>query len=142
MAKKERRSLFDVVFGKKNEEQPQLYNKTYLQMLNSYNPIFNTVGDDIYESKIARTCIDRIATHCAKLVPKHILRSLNNEVNLSINNLLQHKPNPLMNTFDFIYKIISMLYTDSNAFVFIQKENIPIPCACASDIWKRAFQKA
>ena len=30
--------------------------------------------------------------------------------------------NPIMNTYDFIYKIVSMLYTDSNAFVYIAKD--------------------
>ena len=121
MIQKEKRSLFETIFGKpQNEPIPQT--TTYLQMLNSYNPTFSTVSTDIYDSKVARLCIDRIATHCAKLIPKHIKGSINNEVNLSINQLLQNRPNPLMSTYDFIYKIISMLYTDSNAFVYIQKE--------------------
>ena len=122
MAKKEKRSLFETIFGRP-QTQPVPQNSTYLQMLNSYNPIFNTVSTDIYDSKVARLCIDRIATHCAKLVPKHIRGSINNVVNLSINQLLQNKPNPLMNTYDFIYKTISMLYTDSNAFIYIQKKD-------------------
>lgn len=91
-------------------------------MLNSYNPVFSTISDNIYDNKTARQCIDRIATHCAKLVPKHIQNNLANNINGDINFLLQHKPNPLMNTFDFIYKIISNLYTDNNAFVYIQKD--------------------
>lgn len=122
MAKKEKRSLFNTIFGKP-QQQPIPQNTTYLQMLNNYNPTFNTISEDIYDSKVARQCIDRIATHCAKLIPKHIRGSINNEVNLSINQLLQNRPNPLMNTYDFIYKTISMLYTDNNAFVYIQKQD-------------------
>lgn len=122
MAQKEKRSLFETIFGKPQTE-PIPKTSTYLQLLNSYNPTFMTISDNIYDSKTARLCIDRIATHCAKLIPKHIKGSINNEVNLTINQLLQHRPNPLMNTYDFIYKIISLLYTDSNAFVYIQKEN-------------------
>ena len=91
-------------------------------MLNSYNPYFSTASENIYDSKVARTCIDRIATHCAKLIPKHIQNNVGTVINGDINFLLQHQPNPIMNTFDFIYKTISMLYTDSNAFVYIQKE--------------------
>ena len=91
-------------------------------MLNSYNPYFSTASENIYDSKVARTCIDRIATHCAKLIPKHIQNDLSRSINGDINYLLQHRPNPLMNTYDFIYKIISMLYTDSNAFIYIQKD--------------------
>lgn len=121
MEKREKRSLFQMIFGRPQRELiPQT--SQYLQMLNSYNPIYNNASTDLYDNKVARLCIDRIATHCAKLIPKHIKGSVNNVVDLSINRMLQNRPNPLMNTYDFIYKIISNLYTDSNAFVYIQKE--------------------
>jgi HK97 family phage portal protein len=116
---REKRSLFDMIFGKQKQAP---ITASYLQMLNGFNPTFTNYTGNLYESKVARQCIDRIATYCAKLIPKHIKGSINNEVNLTINQLLQNRPNPLMNTYDFIYKIISMLYTDSNAFVFIQKD--------------------
>lgn len=116
---KEKRSLFSMIFGKQKQAP---VTASYLQMLNGFNPTFTNYTGDLYESKVARQCIDRIATYCAKLIPKHIKGSINNEVDLTINQLLQNRPNPLMNTYDFIYKIISMLYTDSNAFVFIQKD--------------------
>jgi HK97 family phage portal protein len=115
---KEKRSLFKLIFGK--EKQAPITSQ-FLQMLNNFNPTFTTFDGNIYDSKVARQCIDRIATYCAKMVPKHIKGSINNEVNLSINQMLQNKPNPFMNTYDFIYKIISNLYTDSNAFVYIHK---------------------
>lgn len=118
-AKKEKRNLFQTIFGVRNQQQS--VTRTQLQMLNGYNPYFTTIGDNIYDSKVARTCIDRIATHCAKLIPKHIQNTLSQTINGDINFLLQHRPNPIMNTFDFIYKTISMLYTDSNAFIYIQK---------------------
>ena len=116
----EKRNLFEALFG---GGKGRTTTKTQLQMLNSYNPYFSTTSEEIYDSKVARQCIDRIATHCAKLIPKHIQGEQGRVVNGDINFLLQHRPNPLMSTFDFIYKTISMLYTDSNAFVFIQKDN-------------------
>lgn len=118
--KKEKRNLFNLLFNK--PQPPITKTNSYLQMLNSYNPVFSTVSEDLYENKTARQCIDRIATHCAKLIPKHIQNELTNNINGDINFLLQNRPNPLMNTYDFIYKTISMLYTDSNAFVYIQKD--------------------
>lgn len=93
-----------------------------MQLLSGYDAKFTTISSDIYNSKVARQCIDRIATHCAKLIPKHIQDSIGNNIKGEINFLLQNEPNPLMNTFDFIYKTISMLYTDSNAFVYIAKD--------------------
>lgn len=118
--KKERRSLFDMFFGKK--KQYQNLTQTQLQMLNSYNAQFTTLGPDTYDSKVARQCIDRIATHCAKLIPKHIQNSISNNIQGDINYLLSMQPNPIMTRFDFIYKTISMLYTDCNAFIFIARD--------------------
>lgn len=116
---KEKRSLFSTIFG--NKKQTEI-TKTQLQMLNSYNAQFTTLSNNTYDSKVARQCIDRIATHCAKLVPKHIKDSISNNIKGDINFLLQNQPNPIMTKFDFIYKTVSMLYTDSNAFVFIAKD--------------------
>lgn len=117
---KEKRSLFNMIFGNKN--QTNTVTKTELQLLSGYNAKFTTISSNIYDSKVARQCIDRIATHCAKLIPKHIQDSIGNNIKGEINFMLQNEPNPLMNTFDFIYKTISMLYTDSNAFVYIAKD--------------------
>lgn len=117
---KERRSLFNIIFG--NKSQTNTVTKTELQLLSGYNAKFTTISSNIYDSKVARQCIDRIATHCAKLIPKHIQDSIGNNIKGEINFLLQNEPNPLMNTYDFIYKTISMLYTDSNAFVYIAKD--------------------
>lgn len=118
--RKEKRSLFQVIFGDK-KQQTRL-TETQLQMLNSYNPIFSTLNKT-YDSKVARECIDRIATHCAKLIPRHIKESENGRpIKGEINRLLQNQPNPLMSTFDFIYKVISNLYTDNNAFIYIAKD--------------------
>lgn len=117
---KEKRSLFNMIFGNKN--QINTVTKTELQLLSGYNAKFTTINSNIYDSKVARQCIDRIATHCAKLIPKHIQDSIGNNIKGEINFMLQNEPNPIMNTFDFIYKTISMLYTDSNAFVYIAKD--------------------
>lgn len=116
----ERRNLFSMFFGKK--EQPQKITQTQLQLLNNYDAQFTTLSNNIYDSKVARQCIDRIATHCAKLIPKHIQDSISNNIKGDINFLLSNQPNPIMTKFDFIYKTISMLYTDSNAFVYIAKD--------------------
>lgn len=121
--KKERRSLFNTIFGKKsNKQQNKNVTQTQFQLLSGWNTQFSTLPEGTYNSKVARQVIDRIATHCAKLVPKHIQRNITNNIKGDINFLLSNQPNPLMNTFDFIYRIISLLYTDCNAFVYIAKD--------------------
>ena len=59
------------------------------------------------------------------MIPKHIKVYNGNVENYNgeINYLLSNYPNPLMNTFDFLYKIITILYKYNNAFIFIQKDN-------------------
>ncbi len=119
--KKERRSLFNFIFGNKNNKN-QNVTQTQFQLLSGWNTQFSTLPEGTYNSKVARQVIDRIATHCAKLVPKHIQGNITNNVKGDINFLLSNQPNPLMNTFDFIYRIISLLYTDCNVFVYIAKD--------------------
>ena len=116
---KEKRSFFETVFGKR-ESKKEL--NTY-KVLNGYEAFFSLWGKNIYDSKVARTAIDRIATHAAKLTPKHIQNDINHPIKGDINFLLQNRPNPIMSTYDFIYKIVSQLYTYNNAFVYIQKDS-------------------
>ena len=120
--KKEKRSLFSIIFGK-NKQKNKNITQTQFQLLSGWNTQFTTLEDGTYNSKVARQVIDRIATHCAKLVPKHIQGNITNNIQGDINFLLSNQPNPLMNTFDFIYRIISLLYSDCNAFIFIAKDN-------------------
>ncbi len=121
--KKEKRSLFNTIFGKKSDKQQNKnVTQTQFQLLSGWNTQFSTLPEGTYNSKVARQVIDRIATHCAKLVPKHIQGNITNNIKGDINFLLSNQPNPLMNTFDFIYRIISLLYTDCNAFVYIAKD--------------------
>lgn len=122
-ARKEKRSLYELIFKKKKQPPQQTETKAFLEMLNTYTPYFSTVSENLYDNKTARLCIDRIATHSAKLVPRHIKGASNNFINGDINFLLQNRPNPIMTTFDFIYKVVSILYTDSNSFVYIQKDD-------------------
>lgn len=115
---KEKRSLFEFVFGKDKPKQEQYL--TRLKMLNGDDIRWTTYFNNPYDIKVVRQCIDRIATHCAKMTPKHIkeVEDTTFTVNGDINFLLQHKPNPIMTKFDFIYRVISILYSYNNVFIF------------------------
>ena len=116
---KEKRNLFERIFGKKDtNERIPLYS---FKLLNGYDAIYTKWGKNPYDSKVARTAIDRIATQAAKMTPKHIQNDINHPILGDINKMLQGKPNPIMTSYDFIYKIVSQLYTYDNAFVFIAK---------------------
>lgn len=117
---KKRRSLYELIFNKKKQKQNEL--QPQFKMLNSYEAQFTTLSGDTYDSKCARQCIDRIATHAAKLIPRHIKGSISNNIKGDINYLLSIQPNGLMDTYNFIYKTISILENDNNAFIYIARD--------------------
>jgi HK97 family phage portal protein len=76
----------------------------------------------IEDSDIAEICIDRIASHISKLRPKHIKHGKEGSVEViedEINFRLSHYPNELMTTSEFIYKVVSLLLTNNNCFIYL-----------------------
>ena len=120
---KEKRNFLQSLFSPKSKV---VENTTQMQFLNGYNSIYTGIGDKEYDQKVARQCIDRIATQVALLKPQHIQGSLSKVMDSQVGYLLANKPNPLMNTYDFLYKTTSMLYSDKNAFVYIDRDKLGI----------------
>ena len=116
--KKERRSLFSLIFKSKNSNT--LTKAERLQFLNGYSAKFTDYDGKIYEDPDALACIDAIARHAAKLSPKHYQK--NNDNSSSIEKKLKEQPNSLMNSYYFIYYIVSQLEAYNEAFVFIARD--------------------
>lgn len=121
MAEVKKRSLFSKFFGTKENKTIG----TKLEFLNSgYNATFTDFNGKLYDTTQVRTCIDAIAKNGAKLNPKHI-RSTDKKYQIKNDNLIRiisEQPNELMNAYDFYYKIISQLYLNNNAFIYIQRD--------------------
>jgi HK97 family phage portal protein len=90
-------------------------------LLNSL-PFFTNGTEKIYDISLARACIHSIAINCAKLQPKFMKNDIF-QVKADLQYLIGVRPNEYMTTFDFIYKIVSNLYTYNNAFVFCRHDN-------------------
>lgn len=120
----ERRSLFKMIFG--NNKAP---NYQQLQLLNGISPIWTSFNGNLYDNTQVRSCIDAIARNGAKLNPKHIRYGVNGyeEVYGRVKDLISRKPNEIMNAYQFYYKVISELYLNNNAFVFIQRDASGLP---------------
>lgn len=114
------RNMFDAVFG--NKKAP--VNVTQYKFLNDFSPIFSSFNGNLYDNDVVRTCIDAIAKNAAKLKSKRIRRVSGQVIEVSDNLqwLLQVRPNPYMSSYDFIYKVVSQLYTNNNAFIYIQTD--------------------
>lgn len=122
---KQRRSLFNMMFG--NKPRQPTGQATQMKMLNGYIPIFSQFGNEAYASDVVRAAVDAIARNGAKLQPKHIRRDIGKGIVSHINDNLQYlldvQPNPFMNSYIFRYKIITQLYMQNNAFIYIELDS-------------------
>ena len=101
--------LREMLFPKKATEQQV---SQYFQTLTAYQPIFTTFNGGLYEMAQTRAAIHTIAKHCAKLKPE-VLGASNPE----LQKRLQTQPNPFMDTTKFIYRLVTILLTQNNAFI-------------------------
>ena len=110
--------LFDIFKRKKKLVAPISYDtKLFKSTLN----LFQDFGDNINASDVVKICIDRIATHSAKLKPRYVKTEDDKTVQEKkgdLSFLLKFQPNYLMTPYDFIYKIVTLLYLNNNAFVY------------------------
>ena len=110
--------LFDIFKRKKKVIAPLNYDtKLFKTTLN----LFTDFGDNINASDVVKICIDRIATHAAKLKPRYVKAEEDKTVQEKKGNLsylLKFQPNPLMTPYDFIYKVVTLLYLNNNAFIY------------------------
>lgn len=113
----QKRSLFEMIFGKKETNEKEV---TLFKLLSGYEKQFSGISKDIFDTKIARQCINVLATHTAKLEPKHLING--RRFNGDIDYLLSTRPNPMNSPYDFLYRIRSQYEDMSNAYVFIQKD--------------------
>jgi HK97 family phage portal protein len=107
-----------MVFGNRSQREQQ---QQLLRMMNGFTPTFSAFSGESYDSDVVRSAIDAIARNGAKLKAKHIRNGPNGIENgkSNLERLLSVRPNQYMSAYDFYYKIITLLYTQNNAFVFI-----------------------
>lgn len=119
--KKEKRSLFNMIFGNKKQK---ILEQT-LQLLSGFNATYTDISDNVKDNIIAKECINAIATHCAKMMPKHYQRDgqLKNAINGDINYIISCKPNPFMTVYQFLYKTTALWVSQNNEYIYIDIDN-------------------
>lgn len=95
---------------KKDAEKKRV--EEYFKMIDGYSPAFTSFEGGIYEQALTRSAIHTFATHCSKLKPE-VLGSGNN----TLRKHLQFKPNPFMNTQQYLYKLATIYETENTVFV-------------------------
>lgn len=84
----------------------------YFKLLNGYTPIFTSFDGGVYEMDLTRAAINSFATHCSKLKPEIAGSALRH-----LEQTLQFKPNPFMDTTKFIARIATILECDHTVFI-------------------------
>jgi HK97 family phage portal protein len=86
---------------------------------------FTTWSGDAYADDTFRGAVDSIARNAAKLKASHIVTSSNGTKpgsDSTLTRLLQVRPNPFMNSYDFVYKVVTHLYLYNNSFAVIDRD--------------------
>lgn len=96
---------------------------TQIKPINEKLGFFSTYSGNAYSNDIYRGAIDCIARNCGKLKGSHIINytSYRDNGDSSLNRLLQYKPNPFMNSYDFMYKLVTHLFLYNNSFALIER---------------------
>lgn len=100
---------------------------------------FTTWSGDAYSNDIYRAGVDAISRNVAKLKGSHVINYEDHktkEGNCRLNRLLQTQPNPYMNAYDFLYKMVTRLYLYNNSFALLERDDkgdvtgiYPITCS-------------
>lgn len=101
--------LFDSIRKKEKIESKV---ESYFKTLNAYTPAFTTFEGSIYEMELTRAAIHSFATHCSKLKPE--VKGSGNE---AFARMLQYKPNALMDTQKYLYRLATIREVDNTAFI-------------------------
>ena len=86
--------------------------QNYFQTLNAYSPVFTTFEGSIYEMELTRAAIHSFATHCSKLKPE-----VKGSGNQAFARMLQYKPNALMDTKKYLYRLATTYAVDNTAII-------------------------
>lgn len=103
--------FFDRLFKPQAQKEAEKVTE-YLDTLTAYTPSFTSFSGGIYETELVRSVIHAKAKHSAKLTPHIIGNAYKN-----FENVLKHKPNEFQSTYDFLYRLRTLLEVDTYAFI-------------------------
>lgn len=87
-------------------------NEAYFKMLNGYSPVFSSWNGSIYEMELTRAAIHAKSKLIGKLKPE-----IRGSKYKHLEKKLQFKPNPYMNTYQYLYRLSTYLEVNTYAFI-------------------------
>lgn len=119
-------SWIDKIF--KPFKTPETFeNTSQVEVMSGGTASLTPFSGNAYENDVYRAAIDAIARNAAKLKGKHLVYSKADNRRTQgedrLNRLLETRPNPYMTSYDLIYKLVTHLYLNNNAFAYLQKDD-------------------
>lgn len=84
----------------------------YFEMMKAYTPAFRSFEGSVYEMELTRAAIHSFATHVSKLEPR-----VKGSGNAQLERTLRYKPNALMDTKKYLYRLATVYMVDNTAFI-------------------------
>lgn len=106
------------IFSRKKKTQESI---TGFKLVHNIEMPLIPFGDNIMKSDVVMICVDRVASQCAKLKGRYIKvddKGIQTEKTGDISFILKHQPNEYMTPYQFIYKVVSLLLLNNNAFIY------------------------
>lgn len=111
-------SIFDRFFKKE-------HSVTTAKLITEPTAGFTGYNSDAYANDIYREAVDAIARNAGKLKGSHIVAYAGKDRQSGdnkLNRLLQVRPNIYMSAYDFIYKLVTHLFINNNAFAYLDRD--------------------
>lgn len=102
-------SLFDKIFPRPKKPAAD---EQFFMLFNGYSPVYTTTGGSIYEKELIRAAINANATNCGKLEP-----AVCGPKKDKLETMLQTRVNEFMTTYQFLYRLATILYVENTAFI-------------------------
>lgn len=107
-----KRGLFNTLFKRPKNKEPEETVADYFQTLTAYTPSFRTYEGSLYEMELTRAAIHSFATHCSKLKPV-----VKGGARADLTKTLPFKANSWQVTSQYIYRLATILTCNNNAFI-------------------------
>lgn len=82
------------------------------KLISNFTPSFTSYYGGVYEMDLTRSSIHTLATHTSKLNPVIIGNAYK-----QLENILQNKPNSIMTTQQFLYRLRTIYEVENNAYI-------------------------
>lgn len=100
----------------------------YTNLLMGQAPIFSSFGENVLVSDIVQNALHAVAAESSKAILKSVVQNpATRQVmveNDEITRLFRYRPNPLMTTQSFLYRVAYLRKLNKNVFIYPQMEHV------------------